>query len=220
VVRRHTIIAPLSTLTRFCQPPYGIPCFLEAASSIPSSRFKCIFKNQWISFNIGEVKNGRYPVNFAGTSVDGVVAQKLKKIVGERRECWRTGVLLGSSRSQVGVVDGVVDNTAPDYGGARPRERYPAIQQGIQQANVAPLLVPEGEVVHVPQQAIQPATAAPIPVPAPPPVQQPRTGGGIENVRELIYRFFCRHLKVSPEYTSTRDENSYSHRVSITVAGN
>ncbi|EFX77311.1 hypothetical protein DAPPUDRAFT_106275 [Daphnia pulex] len=85
--------------------------------------------------------------------------------------------------------------------------------------------VPEREVIHVPQQAIQPATAAPIPVPepvvipAPPPVLQPRTGGGIENVKELIFRFFCRHLKVSPQYTSTRDENTYSHRVSITIAG-
>jgi hypothetical protein len=51
-------------------------------------------------------------------------------------------------------------------------------------------------------------------------VLQPRTGGGIENVKELIFRFFCRHLKVSPQYTSTRDENTYSHRVSITIAGN
>lgn len=85
VVRCHTIMAPLTTLTRFCQPPYGIPCFLEGASSIPLERLKLIFEAQWISFNIGEVKNGRYPVNFAGTSVNGRVFQKLKKIQGEQR---------------------------------------------------------------------------------------------------------------------------------------
>jgi hypothetical protein len=39
----------------------------------------------------------------------------------------------------------------------------------------------------------------PVVIPDPLPVLQPRPCGGIENVKERIYVFFNRHLKVSPK---------------------
>jgi hypothetical protein len=54
-------------------------------------------------------------------------------------------------------------------------------------------------------------------VPDPTPVLQLRPGGGIENVKERIYVFFNRHLKVSPKYTTTHDVEL--HLESLTILG-
>jgi hypothetical protein len=52
---------------------------------------------------------------------------------------------------------------------------------------------------------------APIPppepevIPDPPPVQQPHPDGGLQNVKERVYVFLNRYLKVSPKYSTTHD---------------
>jgi hypothetical protein len=65
---------------------------------------------------------------------------------------------------------------------------------------------------------------APIPppepevIPDPPPVLQPRPDGGLQNVKERVYVFMNRYLKISPKYSTTHD--GVLHRVSLTISGN
>jgi hypothetical protein len=90
-----TVIAPLSSLIRFYQPPYGIPCILEDFTNVPVKRWKLIIEASWLTLDIGQLQNGSYPANFAGNSADGKVATSLRRIQGERRLL----ELLGSSSS-------------------------------------------------------------------------------------------------------------------------
>jgi hypothetical protein len=108
------------------------------------------------------------------------------------------------------LLYGVVDNasaTAPDFGGARPRERNPspgnpAVQQGIQQANAAPIPGLEYAPPPNPQQEV---------IPAPPPVLQPRLGGEIVNVRERKTYFSIITCKWHPSIQiHTMDKTPFS----------
>jgi hypothetical protein len=49
-------------------------------------------------------------------------------------------------------------------------------------------------------------------------VQQPRPDGGLQNVKERVYVFLNRYLKVSPKYSTTHDGEL--HCESLTISGN
>lgn len=81
--RRDTVLAPISSLIPFSQPPYGIFCFFEEFTNFPVNRWTSIIESTWLTVEIGQPQDGLYPVTFAGECVNGIVAQKLQKYQGE-----------------------------------------------------------------------------------------------------------------------------------------
>ncbi len=60
--------------------PYGIPCILKDVTNVPVQRWKLIIEGSWLTFNIGQLQNGRYPANFDGTSANGNKVAKIGEI--------------------------------------------------------------------------------------------------------------------------------------------